>query len=130
MKKFPIPKTAIHLALGVLAALILLFINEASYREASAAAQRIKQAEQTHQTINTLLQQMLNAETGSRGYLLTGDARYLEPYSESLSKITDHMHMMRELFTDDAQQVKEFTLLMQSVARKLEEMELHRNLET
>ena len=124
MKKFPIPKTTIHLALGILAALILLFINEASYREASAAAQRIKQAEQTHQTINTLLQQMLNAETGSRGYLLTGDSRYLEPYSESLSKITDHMRMMRALFADDPQQLTEFTLLMQSVARKLAEMDL------
>ena len=124
MKKFPIPKTAIHLALGVLAALILLFINEASYREASAAAERIKQAEQTHQSINTLLQQMLNAETGSRGYLLTGDARYLEPYSESLSQVTNHMRVMRDLFASDAQQLTEFTLLMQSVARKLGEMEL------
>ena len=38
-------------------------------------------------TLNVLLQRVLDAETGSRGFLLTGDERYLEPYNRAVAEI-------------------------------------------
>ena len=68
---------SISMPLAVLAAVILIFINEASFHESTEAAANIEEAQQTRTAINKLLQNMLDAETGQRGYLLTGEERYL-----------------------------------------------------
>ncbi|MGH8830017.1 MAG: sensor histidine kinase, partial [Polaromonas sp.] len=124
MKKFAIPKMAISLPLALLAAAILIFINEASFRESTAAAAGIEEAQQTRGAINQLLQQMLDAETGQRGYLLTGDPRYLEPYTTATADINQNLDVLRQLFTPYKDQLTEFGLMSGHVSRKLAEMDL------
>ncbi len=124
MKRFAIPKMAISLPLAVLAAAILIFINEASFRESTAAAAGIEEAQQTRGAINQLLQQMLDAETGQRGYLLTGDPRYLEPYTTATADINQNLDVLRQLFTPYKDQLTEFGLMSGHVSRKLAEMDL------
>ncbi|MGH6637002.1 MAG: sensor histidine kinase [Polaromonas sp.] len=115
---------AISLPLAVLAAAILIFINEASFRESTAAAAGIEEAQQTRGAINQLLQQMLDAETGQRGYLLTGDPRYLEPYTTATADINQNLDVLRQLFTPYKDQLTEFGLMSGHVSRKLAEMDL------
>nr|WP_068833430.1 CHASE3 domain-containing protein [Polaromonas jejuensis] len=115
---------AISLPLAVLAAAILIFINEASYHESTAAAANIEQAQQTREAINKLLQHMLDAETGSRGYLLTGDARYLEPYNTATADISQNLDVLRQLFGAYQDQLTEFSVMSQHISRKLAEMDL------
>lgn len=123
--KFPkLPKLAISLPLAILAAAILIFINEASFRQSTQAVSRIEEAQKTRGALNKLLQQLLDAETGQRGYLLTGDASYLEPYSLALDSINQNMDFLRQLFTSDSTQLGEFSLLSRHVARKLAEIDL------
>jgi signal transduction histidine kinase len=124
VKKLTIPKMAISLPLAVLAAAILIFINEASYQESTEAAGRIEEAQLTRGAINKLLQQVLNAETGQRGFLLTGDPRYLEPYNMATAEINQNLDTLRQLFTPYRQQLDEFDLLSRHVSRKLAEMDL------
>ncbi|MGH8847636.1 MAG: sensor histidine kinase [Polaromonas sp.] len=115
---------AISLPLALLAAAILIFINEASFRESTAAAAGIEEAQQTRGAINQLLQQMLDAETGQRGYLLTGDPRYLEPYTTATADINQNLDVLRQLFTPYKDQLTEFGLMSGHVSRKLAEMDL------
>lgn len=124
MKPFAIPRMAISLPLAVLAAAFLIFINEASYRKSTEAAANIEEAQQTRGAINKLLQHMLDAETGQRGYLLTGDARYLEPYNAALADIDHNLDTLRRLFTPYREQLAEFGLMSRHVSRKLAEMDL------
>ncbi len=124
MKKFSIPKMAISLPLAVLAAAILIFINEASFHESTAAAANIEEAQQTREAINQLLQRMLDAETGSRGYLLTGDPRYLEPYNNATADISQNLDVLRQLFTPYRNELAEFGLMSRHISRKLAEMDL------
>ena len=58
---------AISLVLALLAALILIGINEAGYNQSSRALERIEEYTRTRNEVNRLLQQVLDAETGSRG---------------------------------------------------------------
>ncbi len=44
---------------------------------------------------NSLLIELLNAETGQRGYLLTGKAVYLQPYDAALSAISADQQRLR-----------------------------------
>jgi PAS domain S-box-containing protein len=47
------------------------------------------------------LSDMENAESGQRGYLLTGDETYLAPYLKALSDIPGHLAKMRQLTQDN-----------------------------
>lgn len=124
MKKFSIPKMAISLPLAVLAAALLIFINEASFHESTAAAANIEEAQQTREAINQLLQRMLDAETGSRGYLLTGDPRYLEPYNNAMADISQNLDVLRQLFIPYRNELAEFGVMSRHISRKLAEMDL------
>lgn len=124
MKRFAITKMAISLPLAVLAAALLIFINEASFQRSTAAAANIEEAQQTRGAINKLLQHVLDAETGQRGYLLTGDPRYLEPYDTAMADLHQNLGILRQLFAPYEDQLSEFGVMSEHVSRKLAEMDL------
>ena len=124
MKKFVLPKLASSFPLAVMAAVFLIFINEASFRQSTAAVTSLEQAQQTRIAINKLVRQLLDAETGQRGYLLTGDKRYLEPYDKALKDINQNLGILRQLFMPNQDQFSEFDTMSRHVSRKLAEMEL------
>ncbi|MDQ3057971.1 MAG: CHASE3 domain-containing protein [Pseudomonadota bacterium] len=124
MKKFALPKMLISLLLAILAAATLIAINEAGFRQSTEAVAHIEQAQQTRSAINKLVQQMLNAETGQRGYLLTGDARYLEPYNIATADINQNLDVLRQQFAHSEEQLNDFDILSRHVSRKLAEMDL------
>lgn len=124
MKKFAALKTAVSLPLAVLAAAFMIFINEASFQQSTKAVGTMEQAQQTRSAITRLVRQVLDAETGQRGYLLTGDARYLEPYNASVGDITDNLNLLQQLFVSQPDLMGEFDTLSRHVSRKMAEMDL------
>ena len=124
MRWFAIPKMAISLPLAVLAAVVLISINEAGFRLSTEAATRIEESQTTRAAVNQLLQQMLDAETGQRGYLLTGDPKYLEPYDAATADLNQTLDSLRRHYTPYPEEMTEFALLSRSVSRKLAEMDL------
>ena len=124
MKKFSLPKMAISLPLAVLGAAILIFINEASFRQSTAAVAHIETAQRTRGALNQLMLQLVDAETGQRGYLLTGNASYLDPYNAAMDGINQNLDALRQLFVSDKNQLNEFGLLSRHVSRKLAEIDL------
>jgi len=124
MRWFAIPKMAISLPLAVLAAVILISINEAGFRLSTEAVDRIEESQATRGAVNLLLQHMLDAETGQRGYLLTGDPKYLEPYDVATADINQTLDTLRRHYATYPEELAEFSLLSRSVSRKLAEMDL------
>src|SRR5690242_3309910 len=47
---------------------------------------------------------LTDAETGQRGYLLTGDAAFLEPHRQAVAKMVDAVGALRALTSNDAEQ--------------------------
>lgn len=124
MKRFPSPKMAVSLLLAVLVTVLLIVVNEVAFSRSIAGLARITAAQQTRETIGTLMQQLLDAETGERGYLLTGNASYLAPYTTATAGIGKSLDVLRQQGTPDADQLTEFLILSAAVSRKLAEMEL------
>ena len=124
MKKFGVFKMAFSLPLAVVAAITMIFINETSFRQSTAAVGMVEKAHHTRNTISGLERQVLGAETGQRGYLLTGDTRYLEPYRTAIGDITNSLNMLRQLFVAQPELVEDFDLLSRHVSRKMAEMDL------
>jgi signal transduction histidine kinase len=124
MRWFPKPKMAISLALALLAACILIGINETGYDQSTNALDEIAEASRTRASLNRVLQYVLDAETGSRGYLLTGDPRYLEPYNAAVAEIGHQLDALRVIYTANQDEYATLGALTRNVQRKLAEMDL------
>ncbi len=124
LKRFSVSRMAISMPLALLAAGILIVINETAYDRSSDSLQQMAVASETRSGLNKLLQHMLDAETGQRGYLLTGDPRYLEPYDTALGDISQTIDRLRTLYINDQQDLGIFSQLSRNTQRKLAEMDL------
>ena len=117
-------KIAISLPLAVLAVLVLVGINETGYKRSNDAVEALARAHATRAALDQLLQNMLNAETGQRGFLLTGDKRYLQPYEKAVATIQSNLQALRQSYAELSGGTAEVAELSQLIARRLSEMEL------
>ncbi|MDM0038096.1 CHASE3 domain-containing protein [Variovorax sp. J22G21] len=124
MRWLVVPKMALSLVLAALAALVLIGINEAGYRESRRALNEISEAQLARAALNGLLQNILDAETGQRGYLLTGEASYREPYDGAVKKVDGNLASLRALYAERPDEQARLNRLSGHVARKLAEMDM------
>ncbi|WP_225783891.1 CHASE3 domain-containing protein [Xenophilus sp. Marseille-Q4582] len=117
-------KPAWSLALALLAAAALLAINETGYRQSSRALAEISRAQQARFAVTMLLQNVLDAETGQRGYMLTGEDTYREPYDNALQQIDLHLARLHELYADRPAEQQGLARLSNHLSRKLAEMDM------
>ena len=67
-----------------------------------------------------VLSDMQDAETGERGYLLTGQEKYLEPYEKAIEQFKPDFHKLRSLTMDNQDQQRALDKLMTLVTPKLD----------
>jgi signal transduction histidine kinase len=115
---------AISLPFALLAALLLIGINEVGHKRSQDAVQAMSHGQQTRNAANRLLQSMLDAETGQRGYLLTGNEGYLEPYDKAVITVKTNLEELHTQYLHSTEDLQQFALLARAVSRKLAEMEL------
>ncbi|MBR0557280.1 CHASE3 domain-containing protein [Ciceribacter sp. L1K23] len=70
-----------------------------------------------------LLQTLTDAETGQRGYILTLDESFLEPYNQALEQIRSEWAEVQALVADRPAKADKLAELGQSIETKLSEME-------
>jgi len=115
------------LVLGLIA--ILVFFAGSgivSYRNATFLADDAAQVAHTHEVIralNDVLSLMKDAETGQRGYLITGDDRYLEPFLAARAKIEEQIKLAETLTLDNPDQQKLIVPIKQHIAGKFTELD-------
>ncbi|MBW4481002.1 MAG: response regulator [Tildeniella torsiva UHER 1998/13D] len=83
---------------------LLAVLGAVAYRTTTSLirnAEREKQSYQVLAYLNELETELVNAETGQRGYLITGQPQYLEPYTNALTKIDDQYETLVQLTDDD-----------------------------
>jgi len=117
-----------------LASAILVLIGMVSYQNTEVLIDTNNQVEKTQQKINRLeqlLSEVKDTETGQRGYILTGEKRYLEPYQGALAKVDQEIEKLKNLTADQPNQHKQILTLESLIAGKLAELkqtiDLHQN---
>jgi signal transduction histidine kinase/CheY-like chemotaxis protein/CHASE3 domain sensor protein len=94
--RFAIPRT---LAAGFLvAALATLVIAAVNYRSAETRADAVRamdRASLAMRQLNLFNASIKDAETGQRGYLLTGDVAYLQPYETAVADMQQHLDRLK-----------------------------------
>lgn len=124
MRWLAFPKMALSLTLAALAALALVGINEAGYRQSNQALAEVSDAQHARVLLNQMLQNAVDAETGQRGYLLTGESRYREPYDLAVKQVDGNVAALQQLYSHKPQQLAQLGELAKHVSRKLAEMEM------
>ena len=119
-----VPRVVISLLLAVVALGTLIGINEISFRRSSAAMADMSENARTRNALNGVMQLMLDAETGSRGFLLTGDPSYLEPYNRAVSAIGQQLDTLHGEYLDQPESQARLSQLTREMQRTLAEMDL------
>ncbi|HEY6765695.1 MAG TPA: CHASE3 domain-containing protein [Candidatus Sulfotelmatobacter sp.] len=83
---------------------------------------RVRHTLEVKEQIHRVLLVFDNAETGQRGYLLTGDADYLAPYEQAISEAESQIARLADLTKGDPGQQQMIAGLRPSVDLKLAEL--------
>lgn len=85
----------------LLAAVVALFIAaESGQRQLAEASSRVEKAAQRERALSSLMQILTQAESGQRGYILTGDRNYLVPYQEAAAKVAEDVRQLTDAFAN------------------------------
>jgi signal transduction histidine kinase len=80
--------------LACLAVLAMVLISEGSYWQSVTSLNQLRKMDTARSAIMGLVQSIVDAESGQRGYLLTDQKEYLEPYDLALSRIGDSYSLL------------------------------------
>ena len=117
----------------ILAAVVVLLATYFSFdtlRSQSLTSERLAHTLMVMGGAKALLSNLQDAETGQRGYLITGAERYLEPYNNAKASLAGRIDSVRRLVTDNPQQQERINMVAQFSQLKMDELEetitLHR----
>jgi methyl-accepting chemotaxis protein len=105
-----------------LAVVLFLIIGFTSYRATNQLVDASEWREHSYQVISgleSLKASMIDAETGERGYLLTGDEGHLEPYRSALARVEQQQSNIRTLTADNPRQQVRVERLARLIASRL-----------
>lgn len=113
--------TTTVVAIGVVAVAILLaaWIN----LQAQHTAERVSRAIAIRESAERFLGHLRDAETGQRGYMLTGTASYLVPFTNGRSATVPALETLERLVENDPLQKQRVVALREPMERKLAELD-------
>jgi methyl-accepting chemotaxis protein len=108
-----------------LALLVVAAVGIVAYRatvELVDSADWVTHTHKVKEGLSSLLSALKDAETGQRGFVLTGEERYLEPYAASIKVVDQYIQNLRELTGDNPAQQRRIETLQSLASSKLAEL--------
>ena len=109
-----------------LASVILVTLNILfywSFIKQKETSDRVNQSQKNLRALEAVLSSVKDAETGQRGYLLTGQESYLKPHSLALKTIDREIKALKTLSVGDPAQQQQLSILEPLVRNKLAELQ-------
>ena len=102
---------------------LLLISSTASYISITNLITSSRMVRESHQTIdnlNSFLSIVKDAETGQRGFILTGDPSFLTPYNEAKEKIAENFNTLMPEIGNSALQKENLERLRLDIEKRME----------
>jgi len=110
----------------VAATTILIFAGWESYRNTARlveAAEARKASYELGQALDEVEMRLVDAETGQRGYLLTGDEAYLQPYHTAIKNLDQLMARLKAFTSNNPKQEEQVASLEVLIENKSGELQ-------
>ncbi|MGL5063055.1 MAG: CHASE3 domain-containing protein, partial [Microcoleus sp.] len=109
--------TGFGLAAAILAA--VGWVSYRSLREQIKTSQQSIHSKNVSEKLESILSLISNAESGQRGYLLTGNERYLEPYRTAIENVEEEIRVLQELTVDRPEYQRQISTLEPLIIKEL-----------
>jgi len=110
------------MCLALVAAVVAISINEIGHARATQTLQTLSERFERRLVVTRLWRQMLEAESGQRGFLLTGRDSYLHPYRAALLEMEDSLHKLQGLHVDERQLAPQVASIEKTSRQKIAEL--------
>ena len=111
------PVIAVALLVVALVADAVLSLH--NIREVATSVQWVSHTNEVLSRLEAVLSTLKDAETGQRGYLLTGEPAYLEPYRDAVDRLPRQIADLRQLTLDNPAQTVRVLRLDQLASEQL-----------
>ena len=119
----PLPASMMaSFVVAVLAVVLIAFFSYGSLQSRAQAAALVSHTFEVVEQLQGLLSSVKDAETGQRGYLLTGSEQYLEPYNTAKSSLPGKLKSVRELTAANPSQQQRLDSVERLVADLIAEL--------
>lgn len=115
-------KIAMGFALSFVLLMAIGTISYTSINKLLSTSHWVTHSHEVLEHISDLLSELKDAETGQRGYLLTGDEAFLEPYRTGSGDVLIQVKALRTLTADNPNQQKRIDSMEPLLAAKLAEL--------
>ncbi|HKX04672.1 MAG TPA: CHASE3 domain-containing protein, partial [Methylomirabilota bacterium] len=119
MRFIPSRGSVVAVALLVVALVIDAGLALHNIREVAVSLQWVSHTNEVLARLEAVLSTLKDAETGQRGYLLTGEASYLEPYREAVDRLPGQTTALRQLTLDNPAQTARVLRLDELATRRM-----------
>ncbi len=116
------PRTFSGFLISVAAVIIIAVLSYDSVRQSAATSQGLTRAVEALAEIQGIVSTMKDAETGQRGYLLSGRESYLEPFEAAKQALPLGLSRAHALLADDPAQAPRLETMSALANEKLREL--------
>src|SRR5438105_8022654 len=109
--------------MAAMAALAMIFISETAYWQSTRSMRELGAMATARLNLMNLSRRVVDAESGQRGYLLTGRTEYLQPYRDAFADIDAALKWLRAYYAKTPVQAQAMAKLETLVQRKLSELD-------
>jgi CheY-like chemotaxis protein/signal transduction histidine kinase/CHASE3 domain sensor protein len=116
-------KTLIGFLLAVLAVVIIALLSYQSLQATTSTARNLAQSIEVLRNLQSLFSTLKDAETGQRGFLLTGEESYLTPYTDAKDALPNEFKALRALLINRPEQARRLDALESLANLKMTELD-------
>jgi methyl-accepting chemotaxis protein len=116
-------KIASGFGLGLVVLLVVGAVSYDSTTKLSSSAEWVQHTHEVLTGLDQLLSGIKDAETGERGYVITGESRYLEPYNTARDIVDQKLNSVRGLTSDNPIQQQRLQALEPLLDSKFTELQ-------
>jgi len=110
--------------IAVSAVVVVFLINTWTWRAQERNQAQVVNTLRELRQVDDLLSTVKDAETGERGYLLTGSESYLEPYNQAVKTIPGQLQAIHDSTQSQIDLRNDYQRLMQAVQAKMTELKI------
>jgi PAS domain S-box-containing protein len=111
--------------MGLIVVLLVLNVWFAYHniRQMNDDERLVNHSQNVRNALENILSLATDAETGQRGYIITGEATYLEPYNAAIATINERIKLLEQLTRDNPVQQTHLAALKTHLANRLKILE-------